>query len=68
MLAIVPALLADIFLRDDALNDAGAIANFEEGELAARTFVVKPAFDCDLFTKMFGDVGNVSLRHRFSIG
>src|SRR5207245_372339 len=42
LLGVLPDLVAYVFFRDDALNNARSVADLQEGQFAARTFVVKP--------------------------
>jgi hypothetical protein len=49
MVERVPDFGRDRLLEHDALDDARAVAQLREHELAARTCVVEPAADVDLF-------------------
>src|SRR6185503_2397255 len=60
---IVPHLLRDVLLKDDALNDSRTVAYLRKDQLAARSAVVKPSLDHHLFTDMRGDIPNVCLIH-----
>src|SRR5207248_9265930 len=51
--------LGDVLLGDDALDDAGAVADLEEVKLAAGAFAVEPAAQQDLPAILSGDVADV---------
>ena len=48
----------DVVLEDHRLDDAGAVADLEEVELAARPLVVEPAAELDLLVLVGGDVAD----------
>src|SRR4051794_27735492 len=53
--------LTDSRFGHHRLNEAGAVTEDEEMNLAARSPVVQPPFDCDLFALVFPDILNVDV-------
>ena len=51
------------FQRDDALDDAGAVAKNREEEFAGFALIVEPALDGDFLRVVFAGVFNVDRRH-----
>ncbi len=56
-------LLADRRLRHHRLDEAGAVADGEEMDLAARAAVVQPPLDGDLLAFVLADVFDVDVAH-----
>ena len=56
-------LVADGRLRHDRLDEAGAVADDQEVDLAARPAVVQPAVDGDLLAFVLGDVCDIGAHH-----
>ena len=54
-------LVADRGLRHHGLDEARAVTNRQEVDLAARAFVVEPALERDLFAGVLADVFNVDV-------
>ena len=54
-------VLADRGLRHHGLNEAGAVAHGDEVDLAARSAVVEPPLDGDLFAFVLSDVFDVDM-------
>ena len=60
-------VLADVGLRHHDLDEAGAVADLQEVDLAARAAVVQPAPEGDVLAVELGDVLNVGNgRHRIT--
>src|SRR5438876_251190 len=59
-------LVADGGLRHHALDEARAVAQDQEMDLAARTAIVEPPFDGDLFALVLPDILYVNVHSCFS--
>ena len=62
VVGLLEDLRADVALEDDALDDAGAVPQLQEVELAGGAAGVEPAVQRDLFALVLGDVGDVDGR------